>query len=275
MIKFDVEQLEQVLKKIYLLCHVKTSIFDDNFNEIIYFPRKYSDYCALVRSHKSGNRRCEKSDSDAIEIVKETMQPHKFICPHGLIEVFCPIIVDGVFVGLMTMGQVLPNDERAEELMERVSYLNLNQEELKSAISKLETISEEHLDASAMLVGMCAQFLWQNRLVNIVNDETAEKIRKYIDANISQKITAEMLCKEFYLSKISLYHIFSEYFNTSVAEYVRAKKLNLAKKIIEENPSMPIGEVGDMVGIDANYLPKIFKKYFGYCPKKYQKRKAK
>ena len=30
MIKFDVERLEEVIKKVYLLCHVKISIFDEN-----------------------------------------------------------------------------------------------------------------------------------------------------------------------------------------------------------------------------------------------------
>ena len=33
----------------------------------------------------------------------------------------------------------------------------------------------------------------QNRLINIVNDETADKIKKYIDEHISEKITADVL----------------------------------------------------------------------------------
>ena len=272
MIKFDVERLEEVIKKVYLLCHVKISIFDDNLNEILYYPKKYSDFCALVRSKQQGDKACERSDMAAIEIVKQTKQLYKFVCPHGLTEVFYPIIVDDIFVGLMTMGQILPSDEQAEELLEKTSYLKINENDLRKSIDTLERVSDEHLDASALLVNLCAQYLYQNRLINIVNDETADKIKKYIDEHISEKITADTLCKEFYLSKVTLYRIFSEYFNTSVAEYVRNKKLELAKKLIEKSPSMQIAEIGEAVGIDANYFPKVFRKKYGYCPKKYQKK---
>ncbi len=272
MIKFDVERLEEVIKKVYLLCHVKVSIFDDNLNEIIYYPKKYSDFCALVRSKYQGNKACEKSDMTAIEYVKQTRQLYKFVCPHGLTEVFCPIIVDDMFVGLLTMGQILPHDKKAEEILDKVAYLKINENDLRKAIDKLERVFDEHLDASALLVNLCAEYLYQNRLINLVNDETADKIKKYIDDHISEKITADILCKEFYLSKVTLYRIFSEYFNSSVAEYVRNKKLELAKKLIEKSPSMQIAEIGEAVGIDANYFPKVFRKKYGYCPKKYQKK---
>lgn len=272
MIKFNTVKLQEIIEKIYTLCHVKVSIFDDNFKEILYYPKMYTPFCALVRSKEEGNKTCIASDLQRLEEVKATKKTKKYVCPHGLTEIFAPIIVDEIVVGIMTLGQILPYDTSFEEIFDKIKYLNLDEEQVKKSLENVERVNDKKLEASAFLVNACAQFVYYDHSVNRMVDTNADKIINYIDEHISEKITAETLCKAFYMSKVTLYNLFSQYYDTSVAEYIRTKKLSLAKKLIEENPSMQISEVSDSVGIDANYLPKIFKKEFGYCPKKYQKK---
>ena len=273
MIKFNTAKLQEIIEKIYTLCHVKVSIFDNNLKEILFYPKMYTSFCALIRSKEEGNRTCIASDLQRLEEVKTTKKTKKYICPHGLTEIFAPIIVNDTVVGIMTLGQILPYDTSLEDIMKKVEYLNLSEKVVKESLENVERVSDKKLEASAFLVNACAQFVYYDHSINLVNDATVDRVVNYIDDHISDKITAETLCRHFYMSKVTLYNLFSNYFDTSVADYIRSKKLALAKKLIEENPAMQISEISDAVGIDANYLPKIFKKEFGYCPKKYQMKK--
>ncbi len=273
MIKFNLEKLEEIIKNIYLLCHVKVSIFDENMNEILYYPKKYNSFCALVRSKEIGDKKCIFADNERLKEIKEIRHAKTYICPHGLTEVFAPIMIDENVVGFMTLGQILTENTNLDDILAKVSYLGFSDEVVKESLKNLDVVSNSHIKACTFLVNACAQYVYIDKSVNLLSDDLADKIKKYIDENLYDKITVTDLCNRFYLSRVALYNIFDKFFSQSVAEYICNRKLHKAKKILEQNPSMSIREVSDIVGIDENYFSKIFKKKYGITPKKYQKTK--
>ncbi len=273
MIKFNLVKLEEIIKNIYLLCHVKVSVFDENMNEILFYPKKYNSYCSLIRSKEIGDKKCILADNQRLNEVRETKTAKTYICPHGLTEVFAPILIDDNVVGFMILGQILTENTSLDDLLNKVSYLGFSDEVVKKSLENLDVISDSHLKACSFLVNACAQYVYIDKSVNILSDDLADKIKKYIDENLFEKITVTDLCNRFYLSRVALYSVFEKYFSSSVAEYICNRKLHKSKKILEQNPSMSIQEVSDIVGIDENYFSKLFKKKYGITPKKFQKGK--
>lgn len=270
MIKFRIQKLTEIIENVYQLCHIKVSVFDEDFNEILYYPEKYNSFCALIRQNPKGNERCFKADTARLEEVKQTLEAKTYICPHGLIEVFSPIIADDKLVGFLTLGQMLPESYSLEEIFEKTAYLNIDQNIIKESLEGLEKITEPHIKASTFLVNICARFIYLDNSIDIYNDEMIDEIKQYINEHIDEKITVENICEHFYLSRVSLYYLFNTYLESTVADYIRKQKLVFAKKIIEHNLNMSINDVADKIGMDYNYFSKVFFKEYHVTPKKYQ-----
>ncbi|MBQ8426961.1 MAG: helix-turn-helix domain-containing protein [Clostridia bacterium] len=97
------------------------------------------------------------------------------------------------------------------------------------------------------------------------------KIIYFINTNYSQKITLEMLCNEFFLSKVSLCKKFKEVMNCSIMEYVLRLRLNIAKSLLRDS-TKSIEEISAECGFSsANYFGLIFKKEVGLSPLNYKK----
>ena len=271
MIKFDIEKLEEIIENLYKLCHVKVCIFDENMNEILFYPKKYTPLCALVRKTDQGVEKCKKADIARFEEVRRIKQTKMYICPYGLTEVFAPIIINGRVVGFMNLGQILTETTKVEDLINCVSFLNLREEEVLEAVNSMEVISNDHLKASVFILSVCMKYIYEEKSINIINDDLADKIKNYIDEHLFESISVNDLCQKFFISRVSLYNLFEKYYSLSVAEYIRIKKLEKSKNLIEQNPSMSIEEVCDKVNIDYNYFSKMFKKRYGITPKKYKK----
>ena len=72
-----------------------------------------------------------------------------------------------------------------------------------------------------------------------------------------------------------LSNTFRKEIGTTLTDYVRTKRIEYAKKLLETT-SLQIQSIAQKCGIlDLNYFSKVFKKYTGLTPSEYiQKRKA-
>lgn len=270
MIKFRIQKLTEIIENINKLCHIKVSVFDEDFNEILYYPKQYNTFCELVRKYPKGAAKCHEADVKRLEEVKASMEAKRYICPHGLVEVFSPIVAEDKLIGFITLGQILPEDFSLEDILKKVSYLGIDESIVKESLNGLEKISEEHLKSSMFLVNVCAKYIYFDNSIDIYDDELVKEIKEYILEHIYEKITVEKLCEHFYLSRVSLYNIFDNFIGSTVAEYIKKQKLSVAKKMIEHNLNMPINDVAESVGMDYNYFSKVFYKQYKITPKKYQ-----
>lgn len=97
------------------------------------------------------------------------------------------------------------------------------------------------------------------------------KILYYINNNLTESITLESLCKEFYLSKVSLCKKFKEVMHCSIMDYVNGLRLNKAKSLLRET-NMSMEDIAVECGYSsANYFGLVFKRDMGISPLNYRK----
>lgn len=272
MIKFNLEELKKILISIYRLSHIKVSIFDDEMNEILYYPSRYQPFCSLVRGSKEGSEVCQKSDIEQLNKAKKNDVPITFICPHGLVEHFVPINVSGVVVGYLTLGQVFETTTSKEEVYEKIKNYGLSKEESDKAFELTPHIEKEMIEATNLILNACAKYAYLSNYIEITPNDLSINIAKYIADNIKNKITVDMLCKEFYISRVALYNLFEKKFNDSVAGYIQKVKMDKALEMLKSNNEYKIYEISESIGEDPNYFTKLFQKKYGVTPKSFQKK---
>jgi AraC family transcriptional regulator, transcriptional activator of pobA len=91
----------------------------------------------------------------------------------------------------------------------------------------------------------------------------------YIGGNLSSKITLDNIAAYCKTSKRNLQYLFSKYMQTSVVDYINSRRMSLAGSYIRMN--FRISDIGLKIGItDPAQFCRVFKKYYGVSPKKYQ-----
>lgn len=96
-------------------------------------------------------------------------------------------------------------------------------------------------------------------------DRTMQKLTRYIDAHLGEKLPLEEIAGALYLSESTVSHLFREKLHTSVKQYILQKKMALAANLIRDGVSA--GEAAKAVGYDnySNFY-RMYKKAFGASP---------
>ena len=93
-----------------------------------------------------------------------------------------------------------------------------------------------------------------------------DKIQKYIDANISEKITLTQICAQINLSKEYTCALFKSQTGKTITGYINERKLSLAREYILSG-EMSLSEISDQLGFNNyNYFSRRFKARFGIAP---------
>lgn len=96
-------------------------------------------------------------------------------------------------------------------------------------------------------------------------------VLNYVQSNHSQKISVGKMASMVKMAPESFSRAFSKCFNTSPAEYVRRKKINLARIFLEDS-DRKLGDIAEELGFtDAFHLSKTFKKFTGESPSEFRK----
>lgn len=96
-------------------------------------------------------------------------------------------------------------------------------------------------------------------------------IIKYIDENITNKITSKQLAEKFGYNDAYFSSMFSKAFNIPVTKYIMEKKIIYARQqLVNENLS--VKEIAVLLGFDNEfYFNSVFKKFVGVAPGKWRK----
>lgn len=105
------------------------------------------------------------------------------------------------------------------------------------------------------------------------NDLLSE-ILAYMNKRITEPITIEEICHEFYISRSSLQALFKTHLNTSPKNYLLNIKLQKSKELIRQE-QYTISEIAYMLGFSSiHYFSRLFKKYFNTTPSAYSRKIA-
>lgn len=106
---------------------------------------------------------------------------------------------------------------------------------------------------------------------NSSNTQIMATIEDYLKKNMTKPITHQTLAEEFGFSAAYVSRLFKQYRGVTPAEYLLNLRLEKAKLMLEENPSLLTKNVARTVGFhDPFYFSKLFKRAFGMSPKAFK-----
>lgn len=109
---------------------------------------------------------------------------------------------------------------------------------------------------------------------NSARNDLLSEILAYMNKRITEPITIEEICHEFYISRSSLQALFKTHLNTSPKNYLLNIKLQKSKELIRQN-QYTISEIAYRLGFSSiHYFSRLFKKYFNTTPSAYARKIA-
>jgi len=100
--------------------------------------------------------------------------------------------------------------------------------------------------------------------------QKAYEIMTFINLNLSENITLDMLSDEFAYSKFHLHREFKEITGETVNAYLRRKKIENSIYFMFANPNVRITEVAGYSGFSSATYSREFKRVFGQTPTEWQ-----
>jgi len=172
----------------------------------------------------------------------------------------------------------------AKEKSFNLMRLNANlQENLKYIISSLESsISSKDFGSKLLSNSFFIQLIiYLNRLHlgnmyitdknSLKYDKGIEEILKYINHNLSEDLSIELLCQKFFISRYYLMHKFKNETGYTLYNYILQKRLFMAKELIKSGETITKTSIQCGFNDYSSFL-RSFKKLFNksprdFCPK--------
>lgn len=96
--------------------------------------------------------------------------------------------------------------------------------------------------------------------------DKAEAIIRYINANLSEDLSLELLTQRFYISKTHINRLFRQATGTTVWEYITIKRLFLAKELIAAGRQL--SDLYTLCGFqDYSTFYRAYRQHFGISPR--------
>ena len=103
----------------------------------------------------------------------------------------------------------------------------------------------------------------KNRYLNYGEERYAELCKRYVAAHIEEKISVPAIAENVGLSVGYLSGVFKRVTGQTIVEYVNASKLRLAEELVVSK-GLSVKKASEACGFsDANYLSRLYKKYYG------------
>ena len=94
---------------------------------------------------------------------------------------------------------------------------------------------------------------------------------RYIDENIAAPLTLEQLTRRYGIGKSAFYTLFQRQTGMPPQKYINARRIYMAKRLMEEQPHLSLGEISGIVGFrDASTFYRNFLRITGVSPARYR-----
>ena len=101
------ENLESLLKSLYLISGLNMSLFDINGNLLASYPHQKCPFCYALSKNPDALAHCTASDLQAIEHVKREEKIYIYQCHFHLYEGIMPLYSYGSLTGYLMLGQTI------------------------------------------------------------------------------------------------------------------------------------------------------------------------
>lgn len=276
---FDLAKLQLLLKDFYTLTHIRITVFDEQFRELISCPTQLPAFCQLIRRSPAGLERCRKCDREACHISLRRRNTYLYQCHAGLTEAISPIFLGNIVTGYLFFGHVFSYPRREEgwkTIREKCSIYPVDREELKSCCEQLPFIPEAYILSASNLLHAVASYLCMERMILLRQNDLPIQLDHYIQTHLADPLSAETLCRNLKIGKTNLYQIARQSYGCGIAQHIRRLRIDKAKALLLEHPEMSVAEIAERCGFeDCNYFSVVFKKQTGTTPLKFRSAESK
>ncbi|MBQ8311345.1 MAG: PocR ligand-binding domain-containing protein [Clostridia bacterium] len=263
------EILKSICDDVELISGIKTVIWDKHKNMIHTQPNGMCDFCAEVRKSPVLAKKCRECDLSGFAGCTPDRDIHIYRCHMGLVEAIAPITENGLPVGYLMLGQLLPEGER-ETVASRIDALDepSNKLALHRSLSLIKETNEEQLRAAVRILAMCASYVRMNALLQRQKSSVVREIEQYVAAHLSDAaLTIAIVCKALGLSRTALYTACREGFGMGLGGYIVRARTDRAITLLKTT-EQSLSDIANAVGISStDYLTKLIKKQTGLSPK--------
>jgi len=272
---FDTEKLSQLLQDFYEITRIRITVFDENRNELISYPRSIPPICKLIRSSAKGFSACMECDQQACQDAARQGKTWVYRCHAGLREAVTPLVSQGVIIGYLLFGHVMdyPNIEQGTRaLLQACGHLPIQADELADACKNHPLIGEHFLiSATRMLQAVAYYVIYEKLIVKQENNHLPEQLNAYIEEHLSDRLTVESLCRDLHTSKAQLYALSNQMYGHGIGKQIRLMRINRAKHLLREDKKIPLADVAAACGFsDCNYFITVFSREVGITPHRYR-----
>lgn len=126
-------------------------------------------------------------------------------------------------------------------------------------------VEEDCLAAVADILKLVSEHQGKNH-----DQDTMEQIKRYIEKNLGQDISLNVIAKRFFLNASYLSQLFKKSTGTNYSVYVNQLRMEKAKRLLEDE-RFSIADISELVGYsDWRYFSQSFKKHTGMTPSEYR-----
>lgn len=252
-ITYDIEALKTMLYDFSELTGITLSVYDYNGNNLANCMHA-SLFCQDVHS-AFGIKKCRKCYYDLVDRCRISHQYEEKQCFMGLYEACMPILVDGIWVGYISLAGIRTENSTSTAVAD------------KKMLESFYSQPYYTPDQIQALRNMLPKIIF-NSAITCKHDVRMKEITDYIKNNLTQKLTVEHLCKKFFLTKNSLYDLLQRNLNMTVNEYIAQERLEKAKQLMKQGIR---GEkITEAIGFESySYFCQLFKAKTGQTPTEY------
>lgn len=167
--------------------------------------------------------------------------------------------------------RLIPDNKQADSIQDLFECLIRQQD----TICPAEISAAPHLICA--LVNILAQCYYQNpqhRRQPWHNGDNGQLLRRciaYVDTNFTDAICADMLAKQFGLSRTTLCSMFQQYTGLPVHKYIAQKRIEKAQLLIRTHPELCLSQIAGQSGYDDDStFYRNFLKITGTTPSAYR-----
>lgn len=272
---FDLEKLRGLLKDYYAISHIRTTVFDENLNELVSYPEKVAPYCAVIRSSPKGFEACMACDREACRKASKKHSTTVYRCHAGLTEAATPLYVGDVLVGYLLFGHVFsyPSHEEGWAVIEkRCEAYHVDTGKLREELFAAELIEEPYIRSAAQILHAVASYLILEHMAALKEDLLAVRLDAYLSAHYTEKLNALTISAYLGIGKTQLYELSQQLYGCGIAEKIRTLRMEKAKALLREKKELPLSEVAAQCGFrDYNYFITVFSREVGFSPGAWKK----
>lgn len=274
---YNKKEIQTLIQDLHNLTGATVSFYDANLKILEYSRRKTSqyNYCDFIQNDPRLSNACQLSDELHFSTSNSTNQPYYiYTCHAGLIEIIVPIYDNTIKLGTIIIGKLRDKEmiySSPAKIKKFIKTKKLNPE-LLEYYNTQPCLSHEEIQSLINVASSAFQNIVSKQLIKNKTDILFNEIIQYINQNIKEQITVEMLCKRFATNKNSLYKIFKDNSGKTITDYITHQRINHAAHLLTTT-NLPITEIAFSVGYcECNYFTSVFKKRMRQSPLKYRKR---